>query len=144
MKRPLWHCARCNGNKLFPRPIVSAIDPMTGNSARREGIMANDRDNHEDGVSRRHALECMVCAGTGILWLSADVPGSLSLLGRAEAAPAIAQTKPTIPIIVKDTTSIYWQTVLAGARKAGQDFGANIAELGAQSESDVNGQISIL
>jgi ribose transport system substrate-binding protein len=117
---------------------------MTGNSARREGIMANDRDNHEDGVSRRHALECMVCAGTGILWLSADVPGSLSLLGRAEAAPAIAQTKPTIPIIVKDTTSIYWQTVLAGARKAGQDFGANIAELGAQSESDANGQISIL
>src|SRR6266540_5198927 len=112
MKRPLWHCARCNGNKLFPRPIVSAIDPMTGNSARREGIMANDRDNHEDGVSRRHALECMVCAGTGILWLSADVPGSLSLLGRAGAAPAIAQTKPTIPIIVKDTTSIYWQTVL--------------------------------
>jgi ribose transport system substrate-binding protein len=117
---------------------------MTGNSARREGIMANDRDNHEDGFSRRHALECMVCAGTGILWLSADVPGSLSLLGRAEAAPAIAQTKPTIPIIVKDTTSIYWQTVLAGARKAGQDFGANIAELGAQSESDANGQISIL
>jgi ribose transport system substrate-binding protein len=116
---------------------------MTGNSARREGIMANDRDNHEDGVSRRHALECMVCAGTGILWLSADVPGSLSLLGRAEAAPAIAQTKPTIPIIVKDTTSIYWQTVLAGARKAGQDFGANIAELGAQSD-DANGQISIL
>jgi hypothetical protein len=33
----------------------------------------------------------------------------------------------TIPIIVKDTTSIFWQTVFAGARKAGQDFGANIA-----------------
>ena len=56
----------------------------------------------------------------------------------------LAQTKPTIPIIVKDTTSFYWQTVLAGARKAGQDFGVNIAELGAQSESDANGQIAIL
>jgi len=106
--------------------------------------MANDRDSHEDGVSRRHALECMVWAGTGILWVSGGVPGSLSLLGRAEAAPALAQTKPTIPIIVKDTTSIYWQTVLAGARKAGQDFGVNVAELGAQSESDANGQIAIL
>lgn len=50
----------------------------------------------------------------------------------------------TIPIIVKDTTSFYWQIVLAGARKAGKDLGVNVPELGAQSESDVNGQISIL
>jgi ribose transport system substrate-binding protein len=106
--------------------------------------MANDRDNQGDAVSRRGALECMLWVGTGVLWVSGDVPESLGLLGRVEAAPAIAQTKPTIPIIVKDTTSIYWQTVLAGARKAGQDFGVNIAELGAQSESDANGQISIL
>src|SRR6202140_4769946 len=62
----------------------------------------------------------------------------------APAAPATAQTKPTIAIIVKDTTSIYWQTVLAGARKAGQDLDVNVTELGAQSESDVSGQISIL
>jgi ribose transport system substrate-binding protein len=50
----------------------------------------------------------------------------------------------TIPIIVKDTTSFYWQIVFAGARKAGKDLGVNVPELGAQSESDVNGQISIL
>jgi len=62
----------------------------------------------------------------------------------ALAAPAMAQTKPTIAIIVKDTTSAYWQTVLAGARKAGQDLGVNVTELGAQSESDVSGQIGIL
>jgi ribose transport system substrate-binding protein len=64
--------------------------------------------------------------------------------GLTFGAPAMAQTKPTIPVIVKDTTSIYWQTVLAGARKAGQDFDANVTELGAQSESDVAGQISLL
>jgi len=58
-------------------------------------------------------------------------------------APARAQT-PTIPIIVKDTTSFYWQIVLAGARKAGQDLHVNVPELGAQSESDIAGQISIL
>jgi ribose transport system substrate-binding protein len=50
----------------------------------------------------------------------------------------------TIPIIVKDTTSFYWQIVLAGARKAGQDLGINVPELGAQAETDINGQISIL
>jgi ribose transport system substrate-binding protein len=34
--------------------------------------------------------------------------------------------------------------VLAGARKAGQDLGVNVPELGAQSEAEVNGQIRIL
>ena len=62
----------------------------------------------------------------------------------AFGAPALAQTKPAIPVIVKDTTSIYWQTVLAGARKAGQDLGVDVPALGAQSETDVIGQISIL
>ncbi|NRP21775.1 Ribose import binding protein RbsB [Ensifer adhaerens] len=50
----------------------------------------------------------------------------------------------TIPVIVKDTTSYYWQIVLAGARKAGKDLGVSVPELGAQSESDINGQIAIL
>jgi ribose transport system substrate-binding protein len=34
-------------------------------------------------------------------------------------APAHAQT---IPVIVKDTTSQYWQIVLAGAREAGKEL----------------------
>ena len=59
-------------------------------------------------------------------------------------APAQAQSRPTIPIIVKDTTSFYWQIVLAGARQAGKDLGVNVPELGAQSEADINGQIGIL
>lgn len=59
------------------------------------------------------------------------------------ALPAQA-AQPTIPIIVKDTTSFYWQIVLAGARKAGKDLGVTVPELGATSEADINGQISIL
>jgi ribose transport system substrate-binding protein len=66
------------------------------------------------------------------------------LAGIAFGATAVAQTKPTIPVIVKDMTSPYWRTVLAGARKAGQDLGVNVVGLGTQSESDTNGQISIL
>lgn len=58
--------------------------------------------------------------------------------------PPVHAQQPTIPIIVKDTTSFFWQIVLSGARKAGQDLGVKVPELGAQSESDINGQISIL
>jgi ribose transport system substrate-binding protein len=66
------------------------------------------------------------------------------LAGAAFWTPAFAQTKPTIPVIVKDMSSPYWQAVLAGARKAGQDLGVNVVGLSAQSESDVNGQIGVL
>ncbi|MEO5805225.1 ABC transporter substrate-binding protein [Devosia sp.] len=63
--------------------------------------------------------------------------------GMMSATPTFAQDV-TIPIIVKDTTSFYWQIVLAGARAAGKDLGVNVPELGAQAETDINGQISIL
>lgn len=63
--------------------------------------------------------------------------------GALGVGPALAQ-QPTIPIIVKDTTSFYWQIVMAGARAAGKELGVNVPELGAQAETDVNGQISIL
>jgi ribose transport system substrate-binding protein len=69
---------------------------------------------------------------------------SAALLAAMLGAPAPVQAADTIPIIVKDTTSFYWQIVLAGARKAGKDLGVNVPELGAQSEADINGQISIL
>ncbi|MEA2839274.1 MAG: hypothetical protein QOF41_604 [Methylobacteriaceae bacterium] len=43
--------------------------------------------DQEDGINRRHALECMIWAGTGVLWtVSGGVPKSLSLLGDAQAA----------------------------------------------------------
>src|SRR6266403_4675939 len=136
-------CERGNGNKSFLRSIVSVINRIR--TFGRKNIMASDHDNGEDAISRRHALECMVWAGTGVLWMvSRNAPPSLSPFGQAQAAAAIAQTKPTIPVIVKDTTSRYWQTVLAGARKAGQDFGVEVAELGAQSESDADRQIALL
>ncbi|MGO4834168.1 metallophosphoesterase, partial [Rhizobiaceae sp. 2RAB30] len=49
----------------------------------------HDDDNH-DGITRRHALECMIWAGTGVLWtVSGGVPVSLSLLDRAQAAEAL-------------------------------------------------------
>ena len=69
--------------------------------------------------------------------------GCAAVLATMAPSASFAQDV-TIPIIVKDTTSFYWQIVLAGARAAGKDLGVDVPELGAQSESDINGQISIL
>ena len=63
------------------------------------------------------------------------------IAGVAASQSAAAQT---IPVIVKDTTSQYWQIVLAGARHAGQELKIHVPELGAQSEADIAGQITAL
>ena len=73
----------------------------------------------------------------------AGLLAAIAVSSLIETVPA-AEQKPSIPIIVKDTTTYYWQIVLAGARKAGRDLNVNVPQLGAQSESDINGQISIL
>src|ERR1700754_3019825 len=49
--------------------------------------MSDDHD--EKGMSRRHALECMLWAGTGVLWtVAGGVPKSTGLLDSAAAAAA--------------------------------------------------------
>jgi 3',5'-cyclic AMP phosphodiesterase CpdA len=45
--------------------------------------------DHDEGVSRRKALECMTWVGTGVLWtISGGVPHSLGLIDQALAADA--------------------------------------------------------
>lgn len=53
--------------------------------------MGHNRNDDGNGhPTRRHALECMIWAGTGVLWtMAGGVPKSLSLLGEAEAAEAM-------------------------------------------------------
>ncbi len=49
--------------------------------------MSRTPHHDEPHVTRRHALECMVWAGTGVLWtLSGGVPVARGLLGEARAA----------------------------------------------------------
>ena len=46
-----------------------------------------DHSHDDGGVTRRHALECMLWAGTGVLWgLSGGVPKSIGLLDGAAMA----------------------------------------------------------
>lgn len=67
--------------------------------------------------------------------LAGSIIGSTSMAFAADV---------TIPVIVKDSTSFYWQIVFSGACQAGKDLGVNVPQLGAQSEADVNGEITIL
>ncbi len=50
----------------------------------------------------------------------------------------------TIAVVVKDTTSPFWQTVMAGACEAGRDLGITVNITGPQSEADIAGQISVV
>ena len=52
--------------------------------------MTDDNEAKPDGkLSRRHALECMIWAGSGVIWtLSGGIPRSLNLLDEAQAAEA--------------------------------------------------------
>src|ERR1700684_203214 len=44
-------------------------------------------DGQEKGLGRREVLECMVWAGTGVLWtVSGGIPHSVGLIGEAAAA----------------------------------------------------------
>jgi len=52
---------------------------------------ATGDETEEAGVSRRGALECIIWAGTGVLWtLSGGVPKSLGLLGDDPLGNALA------------------------------------------------------
>ncbi|MGL5164480.1 MAG: metallophosphoesterase family protein [Afipia sp.] len=49
--------------------------------------MAHQHDHDAPNLNRRHALECMVWAGTGVLWgLTGGVPHSVGLIDQAIAA----------------------------------------------------------
>jgi len=61
--------------------------------------MTDNSEAEPRKLSRRHALECMVWAGTGVIWtLSGGIPKSLNLLDEAQAAEA-ASSNFTFPQI---------------------------------------------
>jgi 3',5'-cyclic AMP phosphodiesterase CpdA len=74
------------GNKPITARVSLSNRPHAGS---RKGTGMTDDTHDEGGISRRHALECMLWAGTGVLWgLSGGVPKSIGLLDGAAAAEA--------------------------------------------------------
>jgi ribose transport system substrate-binding protein len=100
--------------------------------------MAHDREEHATGMSRRSAL-ARLAWGAGMLGATTALPEQWSPFGRARAAQG-----PTIPVIVDDPTRPSGQAVLAGARKAADEAGAQILALGGKAEADADGEIAAL
>ena len=68
----------------------------------------------------------------------------ISSLLLAFTLPAFAVDKPTIAVIPKGTTHVFWKSVEAGAKAAGQELGANIIWKGPLKENDRAQQIQIV
>src|ERR1700730_12100009 len=85
-RKILISCAT-RGNKPPTSPVKLLSGWLTCWSLPNEEMpMAHDHDNHGDGISRRHTLECMLWAGTGVLWTVAGGIPKSSLMGSAQAA----------------------------------------------------------
>ena len=49
-----------------------------------------------------------------------------------------------IDVIIKASDSSFWQSMLAGAKKAGADYGVDVGLFGPTSETDVNQQVQLV
>ena len=63
--------------------------------------------------------------------------------GGGSAGPAAVAGKQ-VDVIIKASDSSFWQTMLAGAKKAGADFGVDVSLFGPTSETDVNEQVQLM
>jgi ribose transport system substrate-binding protein len=49
-----------------------------------------------------------------------------------------------VDVIIKASDSSFWQTMLAGAKKAGSDYGLKVGLFGPTSETDINQQVQLI
>jgi ribose transport system substrate-binding protein len=62
--------------------------------------------------------------------------------GSQGGASAVTGTK--VDVVTKATDSEFWQTMLAGSKKAGRDFGLRLGLYGPTSETDIDGQVKLV
>jgi ribose transport system substrate-binding protein len=60
------------------------------------------------------------------------------------AASAGAADGKKVDVIIKASDSEFWQSMLAGAQKAGKDYGLDVGLFGPTSETDVNQQVQLV
>jgi ribose transport system substrate-binding protein len=92
---------------------------------------------HRPLLNRRTAL-----LATGALLLVGCSNPSPS--AKDDAVTATAGNGLTVAVIPKGLTHVFWQSVKAGAERAGKQLGASILWDGPQKESDTAGQIGVV
>src|SRR5437763_8312180 len=106
---------------------------------------AGDKGRHEPMRRVKFSLSLVA-----VIALLAVVVGVVA--GRATSAGAKGsgggKGGPTagkrIDVIVKASDSSFWQTMLAGAKRGGADYGLQVSLFGPTSETDVNQQVQLV
>jgi ribose transport system substrate-binding protein len=88
-------------------------------------------------------LAAMFCLIAIVLGAVAGRASTDSGGGGGSAGPAAVGGK-RVDVIIKASDSSFWQTMLAGAKKAGDDFGLKVSLFGPTSETDVNEQVQLM
>jgi ribose transport system substrate-binding protein len=87
------------------------------------------------------AMVALIAAVVGVVAGRAS-GGSASGGGGGGAGGKVAGTG--VDVIIKASDSSFWQTMLAGAKKAGGDYGLSIGLFGPTSETDVAQQVQLI
>jgi ribose transport system substrate-binding protein len=87
------------------------------------------------------AVIALIAAVIGVVAGRAS-SGSSSSGGGGGSGGAVAGKR--VDVIVKATDSQFWQTTLAGAKRAASDTGVDVSLFGPTSETDVNGQVQLV
>lgn len=83
----------------------------------------------------------VVALVAGILASRVLAGGSGGSGGEGGASPA---SSTRVDVIVKATDSAFWQTMIAGSRDAGRDYGVDVGIFGPPSETDIDEQVQLV
>src|SRR3954452_4825067 len=86
------------------------------------------------------AVIALMAVVVGVVAGRTSSDSSASTGGGSGGAPAGKK----VDVIIKAPDSSFWQTMLAGARKAGSDYGVKVGLFGPTSETDVNEQVQLV
>jgi ribose transport system substrate-binding protein len=88
------------------------------------------------------AVIALIAAVVGVVAGRASAGSSGGGGGGGGSGGAMAGKR--VDVIVKATDSQFWQTTLAGAKRAARDAGADVSLFGPTSETDVDGQVQLV
>jgi ribose transport system substrate-binding protein len=89
-----------------------------------------------------------VAAAIAVVAAAAGLTAGKAAFGESSAGAAegagikVAGTK--VDVITKATDSEFWQSMLAGSKKAGEDLGVDLGLFGPTSETDIDEQVSLV
>jgi ribose transport system substrate-binding protein len=90
-------------------------------------------------------LAVVVALAAGVVGGRASATGSRSAGSGGAAASGASKISGTkVDVIVKATESDFWQSMIAGAKKAGSDLGVNVTVFGPTSEADIEPQVRLV